>query len=79
MGLFSRRTNNTPDREPDRRMSELGRDYAIARRHRDRAAMNRIMREIGTDKDVTDLRDFRAGQESYDSIPPIPRGRNRRR
>ncbi|WP_392962861.1 hypothetical protein [Streptomyces sp. LN245] len=40
--------------------------------------MNRIMREIGTDKSVTDLNDFRTGQESYDSIPPIPRGRRRK-
>ncbi|MFI6248489.1 hypothetical protein [Streptomyces sp. NPDC051016] len=77
MGLFSRKSNSEPAR--DERMSELGRDYAIARRHRDRKAMNRIMREIGTDKDVTDLSDFRAGQESYDSIPPIPRRRNTRR
>ncbi|MDT0436916.1 MULTISPECIES: hypothetical protein [Streptomyces] len=77
MGIFSCKNDDSP--EPDTRMTELGRDYAIARRHRDRAAMNRIMREIGTDKDVTDLSDFRAGQESYDSIPPIPRRRNRRK
>ncbi|MFF4114632.1 hypothetical protein ACFY0P_14320 [Streptomyces sp. NPDC001714] len=77
MGLFSRKSQPEPAR--DERMSELGRDYAIARRHNDRKAMNRIMREIGTDKDVTDLSDFRAGQESYDSIPPVPRRRNTRR
>lgn len=77
MGIFSRKSDPEPVR--DERMSELGRDYAIARRHRDTKAMNRIMREIGTDKDVTDLSDFRSGQESYDSIPPIPRGRNRRK
>ncbi|MFJ3761104.1 hypothetical protein [Streptomyces sp. NPDC090080] len=77
MGLFSRKSQPEPAR--DERMAELGRDYAIARRHRDQRAMNRIMREIGTDKDVTDLSDFRAGQDSYDSIPPIPRGRNTRR
>ncbi|MGS2587906.1 hypothetical protein [Streptomyces hebeiensis] len=77
MGLFSRKNNDAPAR--DERMVEMGREYAIARRHRDRRTMNRIMREIGTDKDVTDLGDFRAGQESYDSIPPIPRRRNRRR
>ncbi|MFJ8157718.1 hypothetical protein [Streptomyces sp. NPDC094468] len=77
MGLFSRKSQPEPAR--DERMTELGRDYAIARRHRDQRAMNRIMREIGTDKDVTDLSDFRAGQDSYDSIPPIPRGRNTRR
>ncbi|MFE9495977.1 hypothetical protein [Streptomyces collinus] len=77
MGIFSRK----PDPEPARNgeMVELGREYAIARRHRDTKAMNRIMRQVGNDKDVTDLSDFRAGQESYDSIPPIPRGRNRRR
>jgi hypothetical protein len=76
MSLFRRKSQPEPAR--DERMVELGRDYAIARRHNDRRAMNRIMREIGTDKDVTNLSDFRAGQESYDSIPPIPRGRNRR-
>jgi hypothetical protein len=77
MGFFNRKSQPEPVR--DERMTELGRDYAIARRHNDRKAMNRIMREIGTDKDVTDLSDFRAGQESYDSIPPIPRRRNTRR
>ncbi|GGX93935.1 hypothetical protein GCM10010358_54810 [Streptomyces minutiscleroticus] len=78
MGLFSRKNNDEPAR--DERMVELGRDYAIAHRHNDRRTMNRIMREVGNDKDVTDLSDFRTGQESYDSIPPIPRpGRNRRR
>ncbi|MFJ9422624.1 hypothetical protein [Streptomyces sp. NPDC101249] len=77
MGIFSRKS--APEPERDARMTELGRDYAIARRHRDRTTMNRIMREIGTDKDVTDLSDFRAGQETYDSIPPIPRRRNTRR
>ncbi|KMS89663.1 hypothetical protein ACWC4C_43175 [Streptomyces olivaceoviridis] len=78
MGIFSRK-NNAPEPARNEEMVELGREYAIARRHRDTRAMNRIMRQIGTDKDVTDLSDFRAGQESYDSIPPIPRGRNRRR
>ncbi|MFJ5778555.1 hypothetical protein [Streptomyces sp. NPDC093094] len=77
MGIFRRKSDPEPAR--NEQMVELGRDYAIARRHRDTKAMNRIMRQIGTDKDVTDLSDFREGQESYDSIPPIPRGRNRRR
>ncbi|MGC0330612.1 hypothetical protein RKD23_003602 [Streptomyces sp. SAI-170] len=77
MGLFSRKSNPEPAR--NEAMVELGRDYAIARRHRDTKAMNRIMRQIGADKDATDLSDFRAGQEAYDSIPPIPRGRNRRK
>ncbi|MFF3362846.1 hypothetical protein [Streptomyces misionensis] len=77
MGIFSRKS--TPEPARDEEMVELGREYAIARRHRDTKAMNRIMRQVGNDKDVKDLSDFRAGQESYDSIPPIPRGRNRRR
>ncbi|MEU3417859.1 hypothetical protein AB0F39_04810 [Streptomyces murinus] len=76
MGLFSRKSNPGPAHNEE--MVELGREYAIARRHRDTKAMNRIMRQVGNDKDVTDLSDFRSGQESYDSIPPIPRGRNRR-
>ncbi|QHA04714.1 hypothetical protein GQF42_16705 [Streptomyces broussonetiae] len=78
MGIFSRK-NSTPEPARNEEMVELGREYAIARRHRDTKAMNRIMRQVGNDKDVTDLSDFRTGQESYDSIPPIPRGRNRRR
>ncbi|MFE3633434.1 hypothetical protein [Streptomyces sp. NPDC059168] len=77
MGIFSRKKDPEPARNDE--MVELGREYAIARRHRDTRAMNRIMRQVGNDKDVTDLSDFRAGQETYDSIPPIPRGRNRRR
>ncbi|MFJ6663261.1 hypothetical protein [Streptomyces sp. NPDC091383] len=77
MGLFNRNSNPEPARNEE--MVELGREYAIARRHRDTKAMNRIMRQVGNDKDVTDLSDFRSGQDSYDSIPPIPRGRNRRR
>ncbi|MFF9183253.1 hypothetical protein [Streptomyces misionensis] len=77
MGLFSRKSTPEPARNEE--MVELGREYAIARRHRDTRAMNRIMRQVGNDKDVKNLSDFRAGQESYDSIPPIPRGRNRRR
>ncbi|MFF5405300.1 hypothetical protein ACFY8K_20030 [Streptomyces misionensis] len=77
MGILSRKSTPEPARNEE--MVELGREYAIARRHRDTRAMNRIMRQVGNDKDVTDLSDFRAGQESYDSIPPIPRGRNRRR
>ncbi|GAB1335961.1 hypothetical protein ACE1SV_25510 [Streptomyces sp. E-15] len=77
MGIFSRKSN-TPEPARDEEMVELGRDYAIARRHRDTKTMNRILRQVGNDKDVTDLSDFRAGQQSYDSIPPIPRGRNRR-
>ncbi|MYX25164.1 hypothetical protein GTY75_00495 [Streptomyces sp. SID8381] len=77
MGIFSRK-NNTPEPARNEAMVELGREYAIARRHRDTRAMNRIKRQIGA-TDVTDLSDFRAGQESYDSVPSIPRGRNRRR
>ncbi|MGW0208641.1 hypothetical protein ACWDZ8_23525 [Streptomyces sp. NPDC003233] len=77
MGIFNRKKDPEPARNEE--MVELGREYAIARRHRDTRAMNRIMRQVGNDKDVTDLSDFRAGQETYDSIPPIPRGRNRRR
>ena len=78
MGFFSRKPSQ-PEPARNERMTELGRDYAIARRHRDTRTMNRIMSEIGTDTDVTDLSDFRSGQESYDSIPPIPRRHTRRR
>ncbi|KOG83102.1 MULTISPECIES: hypothetical protein [Streptomyces] len=78
MGLFSRKTNDTPSNPA---MSELGREFAIARRHGDRKTMRRIGREY--DNTATGERDaasFQAGQEAYDALPPIsPPRRNRRR
>ncbi|MFF9347515.1 hypothetical protein [Streptomyces sp. NPDC014734] len=78
MGLFSRKTNDTPSNPA---MTELGREFAIARRHGDRKTMRRIGREYSdTARTDNDAASFQRGQEAYDAIPPIktPR-RNRRR
>ncbi|MEE1794965.1 hypothetical protein PUR28_30025 [Streptomyces sp. BE308] len=78
MGLFSRKSNDTPTNPA---MTELGREFAIARRHGDRKTMRRIGREYdNTATGETDAASFQRGQESYDALPPIktPR-RNRRR
>ncbi|RVU27189.1 hypothetical protein EOT10_08410 [Streptomyces antnestii] len=83
MGFFSRKTDNSEPSTPSNpAMAELGRDYAIAKRHGDRKAMNRITREIGKSR-VTDAdgESFRRGQQAYEDVPPAyskPR-RNRRR
>ncbi|MGW6650820.1 hypothetical protein AMK23_11010 [Streptomyces sp. CB02130] len=78
MGLFSRKSNDTPSNPA---MTELGREFAIARRHGDRKTMRRIGREYDAHATgETDAASFQRGQESYDALPPIktPR-RNRRR
>ncbi|MBK3590308.1 hypothetical protein JHN49_44440, partial [Streptomyces sp. MBT57] len=76
MGLFSRKTNDTPSNPA---MTELGREFAIARRHGDRKTMRRIGREYdNTATGETDAASFQRGQESYDALPPIkPPRRNR--
>lgn len=77
MGIFSRKGESTPSNSE---MAELGREFAIARRHGDRKTMRRIGREFSnTANGDSDAASFQSGQESYDSIPPIPRGRNRRK
>jgi hypothetical protein len=71
MGLF-RRSGPTNEPPTDPELAELGRDYAIARRHRDRKQMNRINRHIRREYgEGADMTSFQQGQESYDSIPPI--------
>ncbi|WP_328639700.1 hypothetical protein [Streptomyces canus] len=77
MGFFSRSNNGTPSNQE---MAELGREYAIAKRHGDRKTVTRINRQIGeSGMSDSDRTSFEQGRESYDSIPPIPRGRNRRK
>jgi hypothetical protein len=77
MGIFSRKTNDTPSNP---QMAELGREYAIAKRHGDRKTVGRINRQIGeSGMSDSDRASFQQGRDAYDSIPPIPRGRNRRR
>ncbi|GGT62603.1 hypothetical protein [Streptomyces lateritius] len=77
MGLFSRKTNDTPSNP---QMAELGREFAIAKRHGDRKTMRRIGREY-TNNAISDAdaASFQQGQNAYDSIPPIKPVPNRRR
>ncbi len=82
MGLFSRkRTEDTPT--VNREVSNLGRDYAIAKRHGDRRTQTRILKQMEkggiADADWTSFKD---GQSAYDDIPPAyakPRRRGSRR
>lgn len=78
MGIFSRKSNDSTPANPE--MAELGREYAIAKRHGDRKTLGRINRQIGeSGMSDSDRASFNSGRESYDSIPPIPQGRNRRK
>ncbi|WP_405676836.1 hypothetical protein OG292_19555 [Streptomyces sp. NBC_01511] len=78
MGLFSR-TKSTQPESPA--MAELGREFAIARRHGDRKTMRRIGREYAdAARSDSDAASFQHGQGVYDAMPPIkPERRNRRR
>ncbi|MFF6808372.1 hypothetical protein ACFZAG_00515 [Streptomyces sp. NPDC012403] len=78
MGFFSRKSNDTPA-NPE--MTELGREYAIARRHGDRKTVRRITRQIGeSGLSGSDRASFEQGRASYDAIPPAySKRRNRRR
>lgn len=77
MGIFNRKSNDTPSNP---QMAELGREYAIAKRHGDRKAVNRITRQIGTSgMSDSDRASFQQGRESYDAIPPAYSKRNNRR
>ncbi|MFG3042485.1 hypothetical protein ACGFYZ_36860 [Streptomyces sp. NPDC048330] len=69
MGLFSRKSNDTP---ANPQMAELGREYAIAKRHNDRKTAGRIARQLGTsDVSDSDRASFQQGRDAYDAIPPI--------
>ncbi|MEV7565176.1 hypothetical protein [Streptomyces tanashiensis] len=77
MGLFSRKSNDTP---ANPQMAELGREYAIAKRHGDRKAMGRITRQLGTTPvSDSDRTSFQQGRDAYDTIPPIKPTRTRRK
>ncbi|MCX4449331.1 hypothetical protein [Streptomyces sp. NBC_01789] len=78
MGFLSRKSSTTATNPA---MTELGREFAIARRHGDRKTMRRIGREYdATATTETDAASFQRGQDAYDAIPPIkPARRNRRR
>ncbi|MFB7546051.1 hypothetical protein [Streptomyces sp. NPDC056154] len=79
MGMFNRNKDNASSTNPA--MVELGREFAIARRHGDRKTMRRIGREYSdTARTDNDAASFQDGQNAYDAIPPInPVRRNQRR
>jgi hypothetical protein len=79
MGLFSRKTNDTPANPA---MAELGREFANARRHGDRKTVRKIAREYErTAQGDSDAASFQHGQDAYNAIPPAypTRRGNRRR
>lgn len=78
MGLFSRKTDTTPENPA---MVELGREFANAKRHRDRKTMGRIARQFSEESNgTTDAASFEKGKRAYEDIPPAypTRRRNRR-
>ncbi|WP_432010212.1 hypothetical protein [Streptomyces cucumeris] len=79
MGLFSRKTSPAPENPA---MTELGREFANAKRHGDRKAMRQIARTFSqTSNGDTDAAAFEKGKRAYEDIPPAyfkPR-RSRRR
>ncbi|MEV7378403.1 hypothetical protein [Streptomyces lydicus] len=79
MGLFSRKNNDSAAGDPA--MTELGREYGIAKRHGDRKTVNRINRQLGNGNlSDADQAAFRQGKDAYDAIPPAySKRRNRRR
>ncbi|MFJ2407056.1 hypothetical protein ACIOUE_37815 [Streptomyces xanthochromogenes] len=66
--LFSRNDPDTAPANPE--LAELGREYAIAKRHGDRKTVNRITRTLGSDYADTDTSAVRQGRDEYDAIPP---------
>ncbi|MFC8173837.1 hypothetical protein [Streptomyces sp. NPDC057325] len=77
MGLFRRKTDETP---ANPQMAELGRKYAIAKRHGDRKTIGRITRQLGTSHvSETDRASFQQGRDAYDALPPIKPIRTRRK
>ncbi|AZQ72714.1 hypothetical protein EKH77_17125 [Streptomyces luteoverticillatus] len=70
MGLFNRKKEEEPQVDPQ--LSELGRNYAIAKRHGDRRAMSRIVRTVEREYGLADAdwASFKDGQDIYDAIPP---------
>jgi hypothetical protein len=79
MGLFNRKSEPTPANPA---LAELGREFAIAKRHGDRKAMRQIARRASNEfRSESDAASFQQGQQAYDAIPPgysTPR-RSRRR
>ncbi|TJZ41441.1 hypothetical protein FCH28_37025 [Streptomyces piniterrae] len=78
MGFFSRKQESTESADPT--MTELGREYAIAKRHGDRKTANRLTREVGGNGRTDEERAaFWKGADDYDAIPPAHSKRHNRR
>ncbi|OEV31208.1 hypothetical protein AN219_06495 [Streptomyces nanshensis] len=77
MGLFNRKSSESTTTR-DTASYELGRDYAIARRHRDRGAQRQIARKLERD-DSIDSKSFGKGRQDYEAIPPVSTPRRGRR
>ncbi|WP_326612033.1 hypothetical protein OG949_23830 [Streptomyces scopuliridis] len=78
MSLFSRKQEESSPADPA--MVELGREYAIAKRHGDRKTVRAITRKLGTGTvSDSDRTAFDQGKEAYDAIPPVPTWRRSRR
>ncbi|MGW2512383.1 hypothetical protein ACWC0A_23950 [Streptomyces scopuliridis] len=78
MSLFSRKQEEPSTADPA--MVELGREYAIAKRHGDRKTVRAITRKLGTDAvSGSDRSAFDQGKDAYDAIPPVPTRRRSRR
>ena len=70
---------STTDSADTAKLAELGREYAIAKRHGDRKAMGRITRTLGSDYAGADAAPFREARDAYDAIPPAYSKPRRRR
>ncbi|MFI0814073.1 hypothetical protein ACH4TX_27910 [Streptomyces sp. NPDC021098] len=65
--LFTRKTDSEPANPA---MAELGREYANAKRHRDRKTMNKIARQFAEQSNgSTDAASFEHGKRAYEDIP----------
>jgi hypothetical protein len=79
MSLFRRGSGDS--RPANLAMAELGREFAIAKRHGDRRAVRRIAKEFdATAASDGDVASFQQGQDTYNALPPAyptRRGRHR--
>ncbi|MFE3598996.1 hypothetical protein [Streptomyces sp. NPDC059142] len=78
MGLFDRITKKEAPAPANPEMAELGREYAIAKRHGDRKTTRRITRQLGK-ASASDRDSFEHGKTAYDAIPPVPTWRRPKR
>ena len=76
MGIF--RNSSESNSSSEAASYELGREYAIARRHRDKKTERQIVRQLESNSSI-DSRAFGKGRRDYESIPPVPTPRRNRR